>query len=399
MNKLLKTSAALLALLTACAALPAMPAAAAENSKAADAAEYPEWLPTSFTEAVELAHQHGQTYVADGYVCTLTVMNDSPQYSYEEEVSDESRKVGEWDFAFPMPEVLETHEFPDIDSDDEAEMERCNEMNTFLNHFGLDTYSLMDISYSIHVSLYSAKEAGDFTVSLTTSYDADDSPYVVFDDGSWDYTDDLEFTVTPDGTVKETDLFGWMPDCEAEYDAFLAANGKVSVMHGCIVYLGEVCEGACLSTTAKKSGTGDAQCVAEYEVDSLPYTINRIGGAGKIVQLWQPVAAGDLEISWIYGSAMEDAPLEETTVKFQITEGLMYDEYRIKVSGSLLEGDVNGDGKVGVSDIVLLQRYLCGEALPEMKGDFNGDDNINAVDLTLLKQYLLSARNTGLAMN
>ncbi len=50
-------------------------------------------------------------------------------------------------------------------------------------------------------------------------------------------------------------------------------------------------------------------------------------------------------------------------------------------------GDVDGNGKISTSDLVLLAQYLAGWNV-EANGDVNVDGNIDTRDLVLLAQYL-----------
>ena len=57
---------------------------------------------------------------------------------------------------------------------------------------------------------------------------------------------------------------------------------------------------------------------------------------------------------------------------------------------STIPGDINGDTKVNMKDIVLLQQYLNGwnVAIDEAAANVNGDSTINMKDIVLLQQYL-----------
>ena len=57
-----------------------------------------------------------------------------------------------------------------------------------------------------------------------------------------------------------------------------------------------------------------------------------------------------------------------------------------------VKGDVNGDGKLGAADAVMLCKYLstAGSLKDAASADYNGDGVINAVDLTLLKRALMT---------
>lgn len=54
-----------------------------------------------------------------------------------------------------------------------------------------------------------------------------------------------------------------------------------------------------------------------------------------------------------------------------------------------VNGDVNGDGKVSVKDLVALKKYLLGAS--EVGGDVNGDGKITVLDLMVLKKILLQS--------
>ncbi|MCQ2417896.1 MAG: family 16 glycosylhydrolase [Oscillospiraceae bacterium] len=57
-------------------------------------------------------------------------------------------------------------------------------------------------------------------------------------------------------------------------------------------------------------------------------------------------------------------------------------------------GDYDGDGKVGLSDVKLMQSYLLGKSGPGVT-DFNNDGRINAVDLSALKRSVLNPSVSG----
>lgn len=52
-------------------------------------------------------------------------------------------------------------------------------------------------------------------------------------------------------------------------------------------------------------------------------------------------------------------------------------------------GDISGDGKITIVDLIQMRKgILYGQALPKI-GDMNGDNAVNVIDLALLKQTLL----------
>ena len=59
----------------------------------------------------------------------------------------------------------------------------------------------------------------------------------------------------------------------------------------------------------------------------------------------------------------------------------------------VIKGDINGDGRMGISDAVILERYLlAGRELTSeqaMASDIDGDSIIDGFDLILLKRMLI----------
>ncbi len=58
--------------------------------------------------------------------------------------------------------------------------------------------------------------------------------------------------------------------------------------------------------------------------------------------------------------------------------------------GGVLRGDVNGDGKVNISDVTALINLLLAGNTPPSTADCNQDGKVNISDVTALINYLLS---------
>ena len=52
-------------------------------------------------------------------------------------------------------------------------------------------------------------------------------------------------------------------------------------------------------------------------------------------------------------------------------------------------GDINGDGKTDLKDIVRLKKILAGLDESGTSADVNGDGEVNSLDLTIFKKYIL----------
>ena len=57
----------------------------------------------------------------------------------------------------------------------------------------------------------------------------------------------------------------------------------------------------------------------------------------------------------------------------------------------MIEGDVNGDGEVNISDVnALIDMLLTGQA--DASGDVNGDGEVNIADVNAVIDIILQAR-------
>jgi len=74
-----------------------------------------------------------------------------------------------------------------------------------------------------------------------------------------------------------------------------------------------------------------------------------------------------------------------SAVYFELEQGFLYDE-------TYVMGDVNDDGKVNVSDVVLIRRHIVGgygDSIIEDAADIDEDGDIDTRDVVFLRQYLL----------
>ena len=80
----------------------------------------------------------------------------------------------------------------------------------------------------------------------------------------------------------------------------------------------------------------------------------------------------------------------------QLWAETMYEAvYKAEIADpSVLLGDVNGDSKINVPDVILLQKYLLNFETLDMsaftKADCSGDGNVNAFDLSILKRRIFA---------
>lgn len=54
-----------------------------------------------------------------------------------------------------------------------------------------------------------------------------------------------------------------------------------------------------------------------------------------------------------------------------------------------IEGDINGDGNIGIADIVMLEKYLLGRGTVDSCADINKDGYVDVYDLVLMRKILM----------
>ena len=85
--------------------------------------------------------------------------------------------------------------------------------------------------------------------------------------------------------------------------------------------------------------------------------------------------------------------VEGDTVKIKLVSDEVYGEYGFAVTKIMAEkdhtpGDLNGDGKVNVMDLIRLKRHIADGTEVVGNADVNGDGKVNVMDLIRLKRYI-----------
>ena len=119
---------------------------------------------------------------------------------------------------------------------------------------------------------------------------------------------------------------------------------------------------------------------------------------------------GDGVIATLVFQVAEDAPVGNYNIQLRYMSGSNEDFEEVVMTDSAttikvqsaVAGDVNGDGKVNTSDLVMLRRYLASmdpttmvsEVEIKKGADANDDGVVDAIDLAFLRQYLASQSAT-----
>lgn len=345
---------------------------------------FPEWVPTNFTEALRFDNKYGKTHIEDGLICCVRKKYnriDCNEYltEYSGDDSMELLTLFNETYKFVMPEK------PD-ESDKEAYQEYLDFLNEnyiseyieYAEYYGHEIEIKADFDYE--VTVYAMNPSS--SVDINWIEKAQQTDRIVS-------TQTLSFESSADGEITETDIYGWFPDSVGE-----SYKDTVSVVNGHIVYCGYVCTDGGFSLITEQNGTAKLECVASDSLSGTTIMPPPPGTSSKVIKAYKPITSGTVKVTfrqaqdWDGGYVDDDA----TVVKYySVDEDGNITEINESEFTPLNMGDCNLDGKFGISDVVMLQKWLVGSGKLDcwQSVDFNDDNKVDAFDLVLMKQSLL----------
>lgn len=337
----------------------------------------PEWIPQNFTEALRFDNKYGKTHIEDGLICCVREKSKDECLEYSTEYSDDSQ--------FELL-LNETYNFELPEKPDESDEEAYQEYLDFLHSNGISEFevenNLIYVDFEYEVTVYSLKATESVEINWIKKYK---------NSGNTDITT-LSFESSADGEVTETDLYGWLPDTMGEGYSFMKKNGEISVHDDYIVICSDICWDGGYSMVVEQDGMAKLE-LAEKEVSSERYIVPLGGGSLMEVQLYKPVTSGTVKVTFKEARTWEaDGKEVNKVVKcYNVSEDGTITEIDESEVTPLNIGDCNLDGKIGISDVVTLKKWLMGSGELEcwQNADFNNDNKVDVFDLVLMKQSLL----------
>ncbi|MCR5601158.1 MAG: dockerin type I repeat-containing protein [Ruminococcus sp.] len=356
--------------------------------------ELPEWIPTDFDSAREFECKHGATYIQDGYiVCVRRMQSNGEDYNtYISSFKDASvsDKSGTGASQKPsagymnVPVEYESRVSSKIyglgipKKPDKNDREEYNKYLSALEKYGLNEKNANDaltgLCYSVEVF---KPEASSW---LEVKWDC--APVNV--EGEYQRFCRLKFETDEDGNIKETDLFGWLPDCVAEAEEFAKENGVVSVRDGYIIFC-QASHGHYLETI--QDGIPEVKEVFKYYFNN-PHILPVEGDEYAQVFLYKGTRPGTTKMTFNYSGTVEGK--ETKFYRFDINCNV--EEISARELDPLIKGDCNYDGAMGISDVVTLQSWLLnkGKLKKAENADINEDGVIDIFDLISMRKMLLN---------
>ena len=302
--KLKKISAAVAAAATAIAPLSAdrlsvfVPSTVYATEHAMGAA-LPDWIPDSFESALEFRNTYGATLVKDGLVCV--VFKESMAGMSDDEQQGASRY--EIRTTKGMMKELKREKYC-LES---SETDSCYEVAVY----------------------YAPEKQGEFAVALTDKWiqiciipeDGYDpvmennalAQKVGIDLGGVNVSAFYSFSVDEDMEITETDIYGWLPDCAAEYEAYKEKNGAVSAKDDLVMF----CIDKAIGTAYSWSSAVDEDMFRELFRSSCSIETSKVldGGTQRFVTVYRALNSGKGMIRWDFArSADAGVPLVEKTI-------------------------------------------------------------------------------------
>ena len=382
-----RTLSAITAALAAFAAISAASMTAAAEAQPPDLLP-PDWVPSSFAEAMQFVDSYGATHIEGDYVCIVMDETTSTDYSFSEEVN------------FHCPENLTcadpfqwhcTYAFEAPEKPDEATATReeirayeqlCAELGYRPDLVGED----YDPGFRFQVWCWqlTAPETGiDFTRKSTH-----------LSTGTVNAGNTYSFAFNTAAQLTETDIFGWLPDSVPEFRTFKEENDTVSLQNGYIVYADDVCYDGGISLLTDQKGTALVECIRSSS-PSYKELVPSVGGTSHLLKVYQVKRPGTVKMRFTQMRTFADpanAVVDDQIFCFEIApndEIKPIEEEKVEI---LTRGDSSGDGEISIADAAVLQKYLLGlgDITYWQNADLNNDSRLSAADFSLLKQMLLA---------
>ncbi len=312
-------------------------------------------MPTTYEEAVEFRNLHGSTYIDNYlvYVVFREYVNTDTAYSI-------SAKQYSMD--------------PDMDG-----MALAHEVYH-------EVLTAENSPYQYEVAAYAPDRNSGLSVELSYTQGS------VMKSGMA-YT----FETDADGNITQTDIFGWLPDCITEYDAFIEENGAASVHEDYIVYCTPINYSTGADLTMEQNGTAEIEAYLTSTCTNVGMMENPPGSSEYYAIAYKAKTDGTTDVTWKVGRAWDSEG---------VADSLTEKTYEISENGTVIKdvtgqepsptpesvaGDINADGELNVLDVVTLQKWVLGEELElaDWKAaDLCKDDTLDVFDLSMMKYCL-----------
>lgn len=352
----------------------------------------PDWVPSSFAEALDFDNTYGTVRIVDNAVCIVQPTDRYNTYRFEVVMTPDipgNPDGGDplyWHSSYPLelPEEPDEND-PDYKQKYKEYQEQCAKLGFSPSAFAFGE-GVADMSYDVYT--YQPNLGTKMEIVINT-YRGDEL-YSTGRPMTFEYNDQ-------ETGVIETDELSWLPDCITEFQDFTKNNETVSVHDGYIVYADDVCYDGGISVTFTQSGTAVVEEVRHYSISAVEI-MPGVGGMGHEIRVYKVTRPGMLQLSFTQQQGMNEASANETVESYYVDEEGNLNEIDDGQFTPPVFGDCNMDIQFDIADAVMLFKYLSGQsgiAGNEMycwqNADLDADSCLTPRDLTLMKRLLLEA--------
>ena len=272
-------------------------------------AALPDWIPDSFESAIAFRNTYGATLVKDGLICVV----------FKESITKTSD-----------------------DNHKEASRYDIRTTEGIMNELKRETYysesSETGNCYEV-VVYYAPEKKGEFAVALTDKwiqiciipedgYDPVIENNILaqkagIDLGGVNASAFYSFAVDKDMEITETDIYGWLPDCSAEYESYKDEKGAISANDDLVLF----CIDKAIGTAYSWTSTVDDNMFRELFRSSCSIETATLldGGTQRFVAVYRALNSGKGIIRWALGEYVDDGipPVAKTlTAECTVSEDI-----------------------------------------------------------------------------
>ena len=354
--------------------------------------EAPDWVPSSFAEALDFDNTYGTVRIVDNAVC---IVKPSDRYgTYRSEVVMTPDIPGNPDGGEPLSWHSTYHlELPEEpDQNDPDYKTKYQEYVELCAKLGISPSALAygegfaDMSYDVYTYQPNLGTKMEIVINVYRG----DELYSTGSPMTFEYNDQ-------ETGVIETDEFCWLPDCITEFNDFTQNNETVSLHDGYIVYADDVCYDGGITVTFAQSGTAVVEEVRNYSISRVE-VMPPVGGMGHEIRVYKVTRPGTLRLSFTQMQGMREESRQEAVESYYVDEDGTINEIDDGQFRAPVFGDCNMDEQFGIADAVMLFKYVSGmSGLPDnemycwQNADLDADGRLTLRDLTLMKRLLLEA--------
>ncbi len=302
----------------------ALPSASAADQPSMDSVigTLPDWTPMNFADAMQFYNTYGKSHVEDNFICLVKPVRLDEKDKYKTSYSGSMAMIDTPACTSPAFFTLDIPKQPDPnDAEAFAEYEKyCDKLGIPTDDYSFfEAYQESEVQYGFEVQFFRVLEGEDLTVQW-------------IEDLGEDYKKKIIETFTfenPDGFIGQTDIYSWLPDCPAEYDWLKSysldstlASSRACVFYNYIAYCADVNASTGASLEMAQTGDGAIEFVMESDCNGfdLRSKVEPVDGQGSSsVMVYEPIAAGLVDVEWSVGRHWSDeAPFDTTYGSYHI---------------------------------------------------------------------------------